>query len=349
MQFVFLSAHKVLGIVHKVGAPDLVLFEGTDPTMTVSVTSNLDTHWRVLDRHVALASMMLRGMVGQQLAGEFQDNLTHQIEAARKHRSESLGGDGILVIEVRGELDVALKELIREIDDYVLCFDAFDKKALRARLQTQVSAVLAALRIGAGGAYEFENVGDGSYAITSAGKIVHSFSPEFGTASLDVSSPLKDGQAARVAADIRLILGSGDLGRVARLHAQSLDRATDNFRAFVSAWSALEILLGKIFPVYQRMLSAELGRVSAAPGLKAYLARIADVMNDKHNLADKFAVISMFLDDEQNDAEIEVFRGLKKIRDRLSHGEEVPDGSLPTKEVQRLFEKYFRNHVRRSA
>jgi len=349
MEFVFLSAHKVLGIVKKAGEPDLVLFEGPDPKMTVWITSDMDTHWRVLDRHVALASMMLRGMVGQPLPGEFQENLEQQIETVRRRRSESLGPDGIVIIEIRGNLEVALNESSREIDDYILCFDAFDKRELRTKLQSPVSSVLAALRIGGSGEYGFEHIGDGSYAITNHGKIVHSFSAEFGAPRLYVASPLKDGQAARVKRDIGLILGSGDLARVVRLHAQSLDRATDNFRAFVSAWSALEILIGKIFPMYQKKLASEMENISAAPGLTAYLQRIADVMSDKHNLADKFAVISMYLDDEQNVAEIERFRELKRIRDLLSHGEEVPDGSLPTKEVQRLFEKYFRNHVRSNA
>jgi hypothetical protein len=69
-------------------------------------------------------------------------------------------------------------------------------------------------------------------------------------------------------------------------------------------------------------------------------------MSDKHTLADKFAVIAMFLDEAQDPAEIELFKKLKKVRDRLSHGEDVLDGSLPTTEVQKLFEKYLSNHVR---
>ena len=72
-------------------------------------------------------------------------------------------------------------------------------------------------------------------------------------------------------------------------------------------------------------------------------------MDGKHNLADKFAVISMFLDDEGKPEEVEIFRELKKTRDRLSHGEAIPDNTLPTKAVQYLFEKYFRNHVRKDA
>jgi len=162
-----------------------------------------------------------------------------------------------------------------------------------------------------------------------------------------LSSPLNKDLSARVAEDITLILQNGDLEKVVRLHAQSLDRSIDNLRAFISAWSALEILLGNIFPFYQEMLSAEIGKVSASPGFKSYLARITKIMKDKHNIKDKFAIISMFLDEEQNNSDIEIFRKVKKIRDRLSHGEQIPDEILPTKDVQRLFEKYFRNHIRR--
>lgn len=348
MEFVFLSAHKVFGIVKKDDEPDVVLFQGTDPKMTVSITSDLDKHWHILDRHGALATMMLRGLLNQPLPGEFQDNLAHQIAAARKRRSDALGIDGLLVIEIRGELDVTLKAP-REIDDYVLCVNAYDKQELHLKLQPHVSSVLAALSMAGSGGYQFERIASGSYVITSDGKILHSFSPRLAAASVYASYALTDEQAALMKENIGLVLNSGDLGRVIRLHAQSLDRTTDNFRAFVSAWSALEILIGKIFPIYQEKLFSDLEKVSAAPGLRVYLERMTDVMNDKHSLADKFAVISIFLDDRQSPTEIEEFVRLKKTRDLLSHGGRTPDGSLPTKDVQRLFEKYFRNHVLGSA
>jgi hypothetical protein len=250
---------------------------------------------------------------------------------------------------IHGEVDVSLKDPIHEIDDYIICFDAYDKSALPASLQSIVSAALIALRIGGGREYEFENVGNGSYLCTNDGKIVHSFSLKPGASNAWISSPLENEQVTQIASDLRLILRSGDLERLMRLHAHSLDCSTDNFRAFISAWTALEILLGKVFPIYHQKLAAELAKVSAAPGFHAYLDRIDDVMDDKHNLTDKFAVVSMFLDDQKNEKEIELFRGLKKIRDRLSHGDAIPEETLPTKQVQRLFEKYFRNHVRKSA
>lgn len=180
MQFTFLSAHKVRGIVQTVDTPDLTLFHDTTSGLRVTISGDLNRHWRVLDRQLALASMLLRGLVGQPLGGEFHDNLSAQVEAVRKHRAESLGSDGVVVVEVRGDVEASLPPSAREIDDYILCFDAFDKKALRAGLWPQVSAVLTALRIGASGRYEFEAVANGSYLTTNDGKIVHSLSAELG-------------------------------------------------------------------------------------------------------------------------------------------------------------------------
>jgi len=135
-----------------------------------------------------------------------------------------------------------------------------------------------------------------------------------------------------------------------RLYAHSLNTATDNYRSFIAAWSALEILVGKIFPTYQPLLVMELRQIRQPPGVQVYLNRVAEVMEDKHTLADKFSVISMFLNDEgQPEEEVEKFRRLKKVRDLLFHGEDISEESLPMKEVQQLFDKYLRNHLRHEA
>jgi hypothetical protein len=92
---------------------------------------------------------------------------------------------------------------------------------------------------------------------------------------------------------------------------------------------------------------AELVNISAPPGFAHYVKRIAEVMQSKHTLSDKFAVVSNFLDEEKDSGDIARFRSIKKIRDRLSHGADVSDASLPNRELQTLFEKYLRNHLRR--
>lgn len=293
--------------------------------------------------------MMLRAMIGNPLPGDFPELLVRETEKVERQRRDSIGSEPVIIVEISGSAEAQIPANAREIQDFILCFDAFDKKALKARLQSVVSAILTALRIGTGDPLEFRQVADGSYLVADDGKVVHSASFEAGNVGVYVSRRLTKEQQAQVANDMSLALEAGVLERVMRLHAQSLNKATDNYRAFVAAWSAFEILIAKLFPTYQRLLAAELRAVKQSPGLHAYLDRVATVMGDKYNLADKFGVVSVYLDDAQADDEVRIFRDLKSVRDRISHGEDVEESALPTKEVQRLFDKYLRNHLRRGA
>lgn len=349
MRYTFLSAHCVQGIAHPAGEPDLVLLDDREKGIRVLLTADSNPHLHRLNRHMALLSMMLRGMIGDPLAGDFPELLVGETEKVEHQRRDSIGTDPVIVVEISGPVEAQIPANARAIQDFILCFDAFDKKALKTRLQSAVSAVLTALRIGTGEPLEFRQLTDGSYLVANDGKVVHSASFEAGNVGVYVSRRLTKEQQTQVTRDMSLALEAGTLERVMRLHAQSLNKATDNYRAFVAAWSALEILIAKLFPTYQRLLAAELRAVKQSPGLHAYLDRVAAVMGDKYKLADKFGVLSVYLDDAQADDEVPIFRDLKGVRDRLSHGEDVEEAALPTKEVQRLFDKYLRNHLRRNS
>ncbi len=226
MRYVFLTAFQVLGIAHKADSPDVVLFEGRDPDTRVLVTHKLDHHLAILDRQVALASMMMQAMIGQTLSADFHEKLATEIEAAQQRRAKSLTADGVLVIEIRGNIQAVLTEQVREIDDFVLCFDAFDKKELSAALQPRIASVLAAVRIGGAGSYELCRVGSGSYLLDSDGKVIHSFTFEGGEMTAYVSSPLREEQVIRIQEDIALVLANRQLTRAIQLFAHSLDRET---------------------------------------------------------------------------------------------------------------------------
>ena len=347
MDFVFLSAHKVFGISQKTEAHQVHLFEGLDPSTSALITGNLDAHWHLLDQHIALASMILRGLVGKTQKSDFEERLEKEIEGIRERRAKTLGNDGILLIEIRGDLEVDIKNPKREVGDLVLCFDAYDKKQLKANLEKRIATVLAAVRIGGAGKYQLEKIADGSYLLAPNGKIIHSFSEEVGTITAYKSSPISDTQKTTIHQYIDQLSKETNLASVVPLFVHSLDRNTDSFRAFISAWSAMEILVNKIFDVYESKLIEELSKISAAPGLKQYLNRISDVMKGKYSLADKFSVISIFLNEENGMDDITTFKKIKKVRDNIFHGHDVPEISLPVTEIQDLFEKYFRNHVDR--
>lgn len=346
MQFVFLAAYRVLGISHKSDYPDIELFLGSNPNTRAVITSDLDRHWLILDQQTALRTMMLKGMVGYPQAEGFEERLEQEVQAVRKQRSPVPETDGILIIEIKGESTAMVSGQATETDHFMVCFDAYDKETLKTQLQSRISAVVTALRLASNGAYKLEKIRDGSYLLSPEGKITHSFSLKMGSPTLYVSRQMADELVVRIREDVNLLLKENKLDNVMRLFAHSLDRKTDSFRTFVSAWSALELFIAKVFPFYEEMLHDELAKVHVSPGVTRYLSRIKEVMKEKYSLTDKFTVISVFLDPTTDSKDIAKFTLIKKIRDNLFHGDDIPDSSLPNNELQALFEKYFRNHVR---
>jgi hypothetical protein len=78
---------------------------------------------------------------------------------------------------------------------------------------------------------------------------------------------------------------------------------------------------------------------------RKYLRRIREVMKDKYRLADKFAVISLRLSPDSGDEDLEQMLKVKKIRDKLLHGDVIDEASLPVKIIRDLASKYLRFHL----
>lgn len=135
------------------------------------------------------------------------------------------------------------------------------------------------------------------------------------------------------------------LERVSSLFVQSMDLEYDDFRRFILGWSALEILINKVFRDYERAFVDELVSGASVHGASRYFTRITEVMKDKYTLVDKFSVIAAVLAGESSDADIENFKRIKKIRDNLFHGQDAPETPLPKAELQALLNKYFRSHL----
>jgi len=78
---------------------------------------------------------------------------------------------------------------------------------------------------------------------------------------------------------------------------------------------------------------------------KEFFSRIKSVLKDKYRLQDKFLVISSLLGPSSAEIDYKAFDALKKVRDRLTHGEEIADVDLPTSQVQALLRKLLRLHL----
>ncbi|WP_374659310.1 hypothetical protein [Inhella sp.] len=123
MRYTFLSAHAVQGIAHPIGEADVPLFRDPAKGVRVFLTSDAVTHLYLLNRHLALLSMMLRAMIGSPLAADFSEVLASEITKVARQRSDAVGTDPVVIVEISGEVEAAVPASAREIQDFIICFD----------------------------------------------------------------------------------------------------------------------------------------------------------------------------------------------------------------------------------
>ena len=63
------------------------------------------------------------------------------------------------------------------------------------------------------------------------------------------------------------------------------------------------------------------------------------------SLTDKVALIASLLCPESADEDVEQFKRAKETRDKLLHGQDIHEASLPVQTVQELVRKYLRIHL----
>jgi hypothetical protein len=326
IRYIYRAAYRILGIVHRPDDPDLLLLERTSPDVRAYLTRNFDAHWTLHDRQAALGFLILqRFFVGgattqdtpEARAAEIRADIDRTIGLTRQRRARSGHQDPVLIIEVQGDIDATLRNPT-QFDDFFVCFDAFDRSALASALEPEIASILVALRIGGTRPYEYEPFGSGVYLLDESGAIVHSLSAEIGSPTVYVSTSLTPTDVNRIDRDVELLIAHRrNLGRIVELFVESLDIRAHPVLRFLSAWTALEILINKLFKDYEQELHSDLRGRRAAPGLTRYLDRVKEVMRDKHRLADKVAVLSIFLDPEPGNDPVSEFRRLKEVRDGL--------------------------------
>jgi len=194
---------------------------------------------------------------------------------------------------------------------------------------------------------EIDLLADGTVFFPEHGKPHHVFNMEVGEARLVVSSPLTQDQIRDGQDWYSKLATSASLSRVWRLLVASLGFADDRLRGFMNSWSALEILVNKLFARYSTLFFNEL-RSGEHPEVRSlYVDRISNVMKDKYRLADKFAIVASYLAPAEADADFVVFERIKSQRDALMHGQDVTDSALHVAAAQGLAQKYLRLHLAR--
>lgn len=338
MKYKFVTAYCVYGMAMRPGQDNMTIYQ--DGAVHVFLTSDATNPLAIVDRQAAIGTVMLHGFVGLPEDVNPKVAWKARVKETADDRHKRYKSSVFVVIEVEGDIEVTLPERCERVDDYWLCFDAYDKKALTESIQPNVASALSAVRLAGDTEYRFEQVISGSYLIDDQGLVIHSISFS-GGGEITVARVVSDDQIAAMREFIVPLRQTPELEQPIDLHAQSLNRQETKLRAFMAAWNALEQFVKEANAKYGPLWDAEKKDAGTTVGR---ILTLNGILDNNSKLAKTFGKMACYLGGQDTTADINEFVALKDIRNDLSH--ELKDDDLPIERVHRLMDRYLKGHLR---
>jgi hypothetical protein len=344
MKYKYVTVYKIESIASSNLDADKVVYKNEEGGVTVTLTSDLNSHCKAIDTGVACAVLTMHGMLGKERIVELPEAIEAEVEKIQEERASG-NSRTYAVILFEGEEEVAIDEKpSKDVGEIRICFDAVNKDSIREKHKEVIHAIVASLAICTNPEYHAAKITSGIYFVDENGKSLYSYSFKGGHARFVLAKPITTDTEKELGKIIGLSEGNEQLKTPFRLLTQSLEITQDNLRAFLSAWSSIEIFTNKVFSKYEAQFIEGIADEHNSHGVNQFLGRIKDVMKDKYRLTDKFSLIASFLSSEPAE-DIELFRSMKEIRDTISHGKEFTEETLPVEDARRLSAKYLRGHM----
>jgi len=345
MHYKYTVVYRFEGISNSNLDEDKIVYQDENLGITVVLTSDVNRHCLSIDRGLACASLLLRGMFGGEIMQELPTAIDSKITTIQEKRllKHKPGAYAVIIISGQAELDIK-ENLHIETDQFSISFDAIDKKSILNQHKERIHAIVASLAISTSPEYHAERIASGICFFDANNKPLYTYTYQVHSARPIIAKPVDLEKETEISRVIGLSIVNMQLKTPFRLLTQSLETTQDNLRAFISAWSALEILTNKVFPIYEEQFIAGIVDDHNSHGVNNFLERIKDVMKDKYRLADKFSLVASFLSSEIKE-DIELFQNMKKVRDNISHGKEFDEEALLVEDARKLASKYLKNHM----
>jgi hypothetical protein len=320
--------------------------EGND---SAYLASDLFPFVEHLDRGAAIAHGLLTALFNG-TDGEIQERIASQVGQIQAERSEKYSSGTFLIFHGVREIPKVKPEFVRQGPTFNVAFDAIDKPAMREQFRPELirSVSSVALALGDRADPRISKVTDGLFLIEpDSGKPIYSFSFSASAPRISIGTMLDDATGNRILHYADKLGDERNINRILDQLIQSLAHDTDEFRAFLSSWTALEIFVTSTFSrTYEKLWFDKLRRATP-PSTVRYFDHVQDVMSRAHRLVDKFIVISSLLDPHSALVDIAQFKSLKKVRDAVFHGADEEGANYPTETTHELVTKYLRLHLDR--
>lgn len=356
----YISVMGVPGLNLNETEGDLHLFSFPELNATAFLTRDWDRHCHHIDRGSAVALLMYTGFRGRprfkrlsvwlnRLIGKlfgkgkvFNRNLVREERNVQNTRHKEHTSSGCyLVYRAEGEL-IELPQLKYTTRFGCIGFgiDIVDGKSYRAMHSSALHSVAAALSLiidKGTGSPEINKIVDTIYLKGAHDLVIYPKRFEMGSVSLTTSATPNQDELSEVKQYIPLIAEDNRIESAISLFIQSHRKDGDNLRAFIPAWSALELLIDRLTKIVQADWQKQVQDSNLPPWDK----NLTGLALRKYGLRDRFYSVACVLDLENAEEDCEKFTQAYKLRNGYYHENEGSEKDLPTHEVRSLFRKYL--------
>jgi hypothetical protein len=316
-----------------------------------------------IDRSTAIGTLLLTGLMGparfgrlstyyrrlaKHILGEywtFARALRREAVMSRESRLKNFAGPGCyLVYRAEGQLlEPASLASARRIGDIGFGFDVVNGKAYRALHKRAVHSTATALSLSLTehtGSPETRLLCEVIYLTGPGGLVVYPKTITMGAAGIVITNQNPDEAIQAATITVPILMADEKLDGAVSLFVQSQIKSHDNLRAFIPAWSALELLINRLSRLYRDKWVQML--VDATNSLPAWDQDLKTIPLDEYRMRDRFFAVACVLDIGSAETDSKEFVDINNKRSGYYHTMETAEQDLPTQRSQNLFRRYLK-------
>lgn len=343
MNYTYIVAWSVLGIMLPEGTQSYEI--GHSDCCRFVLTRNPDVLLAVIDRQRAIGNFILSVGPLAQLASN-DAALSSTIEMIQAERRNKIMNQAVMIVEAQGKTEVSLKEPYREFDQFIVSLGAMNDDNEEENLvkihRSDIEAMKVALALESNDPLRFYKLSSGLYFTDVGTKPIYNMRFSVSASGGFSSEKLTSENADRISARYDILRQAKEMEKVQRLFSLMADYKNTPLLAFISGWTALEILIKDSFDFYKEVLTNE-----EDPSVRDMFLNRKNKNTkepDEYTLMDKFilAVLKLFPSDVDDDCK--KFSELKKLRNSI-HYKEFSEPHLPVSELATFLRKYMHAYM----
>lgn len=352
----YIEVYQLTGLEYK-EEKDEELFFGEDDSVRAVITNDIEKHVGWLDRRNAAFTLLMDG--GEPADIGFEDWLETRLKkeirrVSQQRKSKEVSG-AFLIMECNGSIEINLKDIqvVKKFGNYISAkgLDLGIKIPNGDQMSQQKNRLLVAVNTVKGSNLSTKLITRGSMFKNDSDDELFLFDFKFGPVKGIVQEPFDKDMVLQIREQMDLMEKERGYYRIEKLVSSSISEEGDDFRKFVDAWNALEILTNKLADTYKRKAIKSLVKQAKGRSQVILMEKINKELEDekKFGLVDKFAFSAEILFDDSPKI-IKKFTEFKKLRDGIFHGGfgKLEDSDLPVVEISGLVTDMLARHLKYS-